>query len=244
VGERRPRGAFIAAVLVCVFGAIAGATAGSAKAQTLDLALCDPHQHTFTTNITNQFFPLPVGQEWVYFGVEQGEPIGLRITVLNETETFKFGRTTVTTLVVEELEWIDANRNNIVDPGEELLEVSRNFYAQTEEGTVCYFGETVDIYEEGVIVSHEGAWRADDKRNKPGIFMPANPQKGMTFQQEFAPGVAEDEATIIKVGKDAITVRDFNPLDGSSGTKVYQAGVGLVRDGPLDLVGCSGPISC
>jgi hypothetical protein len=229
--------ALIAGFLVFLLGALVGVAApGSAKAQTLDLALCDPRQHAFTTNVTNQFFPLPVGQQWVYFGVEQGEPIGLQITVLNQTETFKFGRTTVTTLVVEEREWIDANRNHVVDPGEELLEVSRNFYAQTEQGTVCYFGETVDIYENGVIVSHEGAWRADARGNKPGIFMPANPQKGMTFQQEFAPEVAMDEATIIKVAKDTITVRDFNPLDESSGTKEYQAGVGLIRDGPLDLV--------
>jgi hypothetical protein len=237
VAERRRKRPLIAGVLVFLLGALGGVTApGSAKAQTLDLALCDPRQHTFTTNITNQFFPLPARQQWVYFGVEQGEPIGLQITVLNQTETFKFGRATVTTLVVEELEWIDANRNYIVDPGEEPLEVSRNFYAQTEQGTVCYFGETVDIYENGVIVSHEGAWRADAKGNKPGIFMPANPQKDMTFQQEFAPEVAMDEATIIKVARDTITVRDFNPLDESSGTKEYQAGVGLIRDGPLDLV--------
>ena len=237
MAKRRLNRALIAGVLVFLLGALVGLTApGSAKAQTLDLALCDPRQHTFTTNITNQFFPLPLRQQWVYFGVEQGEPIGLQITVLNQTERFKFGRATVTTLVVEELEWIDANRNHIVDAGEELLEVSRNFYAQTEQGTVCYFGETVDIYENGVIVSHEGAWRADAKGNKPGIFMPANPQKDMTFQQEFAPGVAMDEATIVKVAGDTIRVRDFNPLDESSGTKEYQAGVGLIRDGPLDLV--------
>jgi hypothetical protein len=237
MGQTRRKRALIAGVLVFLLGALFGVTApDSAQAQTLDLALCDPRQHTFTTNITNEFFPLPVGQQWVYFGVEQGDPIGLQITVLDQTETFKFGPVTVTTLVVEELEWIDANRNSVVDPDEELLEVSRNFYAQTEEGTVCYFGEAVDIYENGVIVSHEGAWRADAKRNRPGIFMPANPQVGMTFQQEFAPGVAMDEATIIKLAKDTITVRDFNPLDESSGTKEYQAGVGLVRDGPLDLV--------
>jgi hypothetical protein len=237
MGQTRRKRALIAGVLVFLLGALFGVTApDSAQAQTLDLALCDPRQHTFTTNITNEFFPLPVGQQWVYFGVEQGDPIGLQITVLNQTETFKFGPVTVTTLVVEELEWIDANRNSVVDPDEELLEVSRNFYAQTEQGTVCYFGETVDIYENGVIVSHEGAWRADAKRNRPGIFMPASPQVGMTFQQEFAPGVAMDEATIIKLAKDTITVRDFNPLDESSGTKEYQAGVGLVRDGPLDLV--------
>jgi hypothetical protein len=58
--------------------------------------------------------------------------------------------------------------------------------------------------------------------------MPAEPQPGMTFQQEIAPGVAEDTATIVRMGSrvtvaagtftDTITVRDFNPLDGSKGT--------------------------
>lgn len=222
--------------MLCLSVLVGAVAAGAAKAQTLDLALCDPRQHTFTTDITNQFFPLPVGRRWIYSGKEQGETIGLQVTVLNETETFRFGGTRVTTRVVEELEWIDADGNGVVDPGEELLEVSRNYFAQTEEGTVCYFGETVDIYENGVIVSHEGAWRADARGNSPGIFMPANPQKGMTFQQENAPGIAMDEATVTKVSGDTITVRDFNPLDGSKGTKEYQAGVGLIRDGPLDLV--------
>ena len=210
--------------------------APSAQAQTLDPALCDPTQHTFTTTVTNEFFPLPVRQRWIYSGKEQGETIGLRITVLNQTETLRFGTTRVTTRVVEELEWIDADGDGIVDRDEELIEVSRNYYAQTEQGTVCYFGEAVNIYENGVIVSHEGAWRADDPGNAPGIFMPADPQEGMTFQQENAPGVAMDEATIVRVSGDTITIRDFNPLDGSKGTKVYVAGIGLVTDGPLDLI--------
>jgi hypothetical protein len=223
-------------VVLCL-SVVAGATAApGAQAQTLDLSLCDPRQHTFTLNINNQFFPLPVGQRWIYSGKEQGQTIGLRITVLNQTESFRFGRTTVTTRVVEELEWIDADGDGVVDSGEELIEVSRNYFAQTEQGTVCYFGEVVDIYENGVIVSHEGSWRADARGNTPGIYMPANPQKGMTFQQENAPGVAMDEATVTKVGAGTITVRDFNPLDGSRGTKVYTAGVGLTRDGPVDLV--------
>jgi hypothetical protein len=58
----------------------------------------------------------------------------------------------------------------------------------------------------------------------------------MTFQQEVAPDVAMDEATIVRTGStvtvpagtftDAITVRDFNPLDGSRGTKVYAPTLG------------------
>jgi hypothetical protein len=212
----------------------------------LDPALCSPDQNTFSLTIDNSYFPLPVDQQWVYQGRDQGQTVGLRITALDATETFYSGRTRVTTRVVEELEWEDANANAQVDAGETLIEVSNNYFAQTQDGTVCYFGEAVDIYEDGVVVSHEGAWRADEEGNAPGIFMPASPQPGMTYQQEFAPGVAEDRATIVRSGRtvtvpagtfvDTIEVRDFNPLDGSRSTKVYARDVGLIRDVPLDLV--------
>jgi hypothetical protein len=76
--------------------------------------------------------------------------------------------------------------------------------------------------------------------------MPAEPEVGMSFQQEVAPTVAEDRATIVAAGltvtvpadtfEGAIKVRDFNPLDGSRGTKFYAPGVGLIVDGPLELV--------
>jgi hypothetical protein len=129
--------------------------------------------------------------------------------------------------------------------GENLREVSLNYFAQTQDGTVCYFGEVVDIYEGGIVVSHEGSWRADTRGNAPGIFMPAAPEPGMTFQQEFAPGIAENRATIVRSGTvtvpagtfaDTITVRDFNPLDGSRSTKVYARDVGLIRDDTLELI--------
>jgi hypothetical protein len=236
-------GTTLAAIVLIASMPAMGAPASSTE---LDLALCAPRQNTFTLEIDNTYFPLPVGQVWVYQGNEQGQTIGLQITVLNETEDFYSGRRTVTTRVVEELEWEDANANGLVDADETLIEISRNFYAQTQDGTVCYFGEEVDIYEGGVVVSHEGAWRADDRGNAPGIFMPADPQPGMTYQQEAAPGIAEDTATVIRRGRtvtvpagtfdDTITVRDFNPLDGSRGTKVYAPVVGLIVDGPLDLI--------
>jgi hypothetical protein len=211
----------------------------------LDPALCAPGQNTFSLTIDNPYFPLPVDEQWVYSGNEQGETIGLQITVLDQTETFRFKGQRVMTRVVEEVEFVDADPIGVFDQADSLIEVSRNYFAQTQDGTVCYFGEAVDIYEDGVIVSHEGAWRADARGNAPGIYMPADPQPGMTFQQEIAPGVAEDEATIVRFGTvkvpagtftNAMTVRDFNPLDGSKGTKVYAPNVGLVVDGPLELI--------
>lgn len=201
---RRKRALTAGMTLVGVVATLlmASPTAAQTTATELDLALCAPRQNTFSLNIDNTYNPLPVGQQWVYQGWEQGRTIGLRITVLDETENFYSGSRTVTTRVVEELEWEDANANGLVDDGaESLIEISRNFYAQTQDGTLCYFGEDVDIYEGGVVVSSEGAWRADDRRNAPGIFMPADPQPGMTYQQEVAPGIAEDQATVIRRGR-------------------------------------------
>jgi hypothetical protein len=221
------------------------AVSGAGKAK-LDPALCAPGRNSFTLAIDNAFFPLPVGRQRAYTGREQGERLGLQITVLNATENFFQGRKRVTTRVVEESEWVDTNGNGRIDAGEDLIEISRNYFAQSQDGTVCYFGEVVDIYEGGTVVSHEGSWRADARGNAPGIYMPARPRVGMTFQQEIAPGVAEDEATIIASGvrikvpagtfTETIKVRDRNPLDGSTGIKFYARGVGLIVDGPVKLI--------
>ena len=231
---------------------LAPSSAIGAKPPPLPLSLC-ADQNTFSLTIDNPFDPLPVGQRWVYSGQEHGQTIGLRITVLDATESFYSGQNKVITRVVEELEWEDADGDGVVDGDEFVIEVSRNYYAQTQDGTVCYFGEDVDIFHEDGSVTHEGAWRADDAGNAPGIFMPADPAVGMTFQQESAPGIAEDEATIVRSGStvkvpagtftDTITVRDFNPLDGSRGTKAYARDVGLVSDGPLDLINYSPPLN-
>jgi hypothetical protein len=236
--------------LLCLAALMLGPapTAGAQQGEPLDPAvLCAPGGHTFTHDmIDNAYFPLPVGRQWAYGGKEQGQDFGLQVTVLDQTETLRFRRgVRVITRVVEEVEWEDTTPNQMIDEGENLIEVSLNYFAQTEDGTVCYFGEAVDIYEDGVIVSNEGAWRADERGNAPGIFMPAEPRPGMTFPQEVAPGVAADEATIVRTGGSAtlfdgrvvetITVRDFNPLDGSRGTKVYASGVGLIQDAKLVL---------
>ena len=58
---------------------------------------------------------------------------------------------TVLARVVEEREWKDGK----------LVEVSRNYYARcAQTSDIYYFGEDVDIYENGVVVSHDGTWLA------------------------------------------------------------------------------------
>src|SRR5918999_572538 len=109
---------------------------------------------------------------------------------------------------------------------------------------------TVDVIENGKVVGHEGQWFAGKNGAKPGLFMPAKPKVGKVFEQERAPGVAEDRSKVVAVGLEVATAagqfdkciktRDFAPLDKTTEFKFYCAGVGLVRekpaDGRLDLV--------
>jgi hypothetical protein len=198
-------------------------------AQALPLDRCAPSAGGFTTNFTHPYFPAPVGQQALYTGEEGDEEVTLKITVLDQLRSIAG----VTTRVIEEREWIDGL----------LVEVSWNYYAQASDGSVCYYGEDVDIYEDGGI-SHEGAWCGATPGNLPGIFLPADPRPGMKFVMELAPGIAEDEGEIVGSGpvklgsqryENTIRVREFNPLDGDKGFKVYAEGVGLIVDGPVEL---------
>jgi len=193
----------------------------------LSLELCAFGQ-PFTMTAQNPYVPLAVGSVWEYRGEEDGALIELRIEVLKKTE--RVGG--VETLVLQETEWEDY----------ELIERSWNYFAYVG-GTLCYFGEAVDIYEDGKVVSHEGAWRADDWGH-PGIFMPADPMPGTGFQMEVAPGIAEDEGLVLGSGPysveattfpDVIRIRETSPLGGST-IKYYARDVGLIVDGPLELV--------
>lgn len=201
--------------------------------KTADQAVCSASPGSFSTTSTNPWFPIQVGYIWNYAGEEDGELVELRITVLDQTEVVGG----VTTRVVEEREWVDGN----------LIEVSLNYFAQASDGSVCYFGEAVDIFdpETGELAGHEGAWRADEGQNAPGIIMPGDPKPGLKFVMEVAPGIAEDEGVVvgsgpIKIGDvtypETIRIREFNPLDGGKGFKVYARNVGLIVDGPVELV--------
>lgn len=198
----------------------------------MDIDVCDPHSARFTTEVDNPFFPLPIGYRIVLEGGGWFSDLLVRMTVLDETQTVAG----VETRVVEEYEAEDGR----------VLEISKNYFAQTKNGTVCYFGEEVDIYDgDGNIVSNAGAWLADGQTKAPGIFMPASPEVGQAFQQEIAPGIAEDEAVIVERGEmtevpagtftDTLTIVDRNPLDGDQGAKVYARGVGLIIDGSAEL---------
>lgn len=216
---------FVSAVLVG--WTMTGCSGGSCPTTNVSLELCDPDLVTFSLSIDNEFFPLVVGNRYTY----EGGNGRLVITVLDETEEIG----DVTARVVEEREF----------ENDELIEVSRNFFAQASNGAVCYFGETVENYQNGVVINTNGSWQADEGENAPGIFMPPDPTVGMIFSQEVAPDVAEDLAEIkatdetveVPAGTftDTLTVEDCNPLEGGRDDKFYGADTGLLVDEKLEL---------
>jgi hypothetical protein len=201
----------------------------------------DEFQDTFnledcelSPNGLNSYFYLEPGYQLTLEGEEDGANIQLIMTVLNETKAVGG----VETRVVEERESEDG----------ELIEISRNYFAMcTETEDIFYFGEEVDIYEEGEIAGHEGAWLAGQDGARPGMIIPANPEVGMKYYQEVAPGIAEDRAEIISLdevvdtpaGKfeKVLKVEETNPLEGNEKEfKFHVPGIGLIQDAELKLV--------
>ena len=186
----------------------------------------------------NPYFSLHPGDQITLEGEDDGEEIEVEITVTNDTRAITFqtpeGRTmTIQARVVVEREHVDG----------ELVEVSRNWYSRCRQtNDVFYFGEAVDIYEDGKVVSHDGAWEAGKDGAQPGIIIPARFLLGSRYYQEVAPeGEALDRAHHVamnlsfrgagKTFRDCVKVVETSPLEpGHESIKVYCPGVGLVKD--------------
>jgi hypothetical protein len=182
----------------------------------------------------NSYFFLQPGYQLTLEGQEDGENVHLIVTILNDTKIVDG----IETRVVEERESIDG----------ELAEISRNYFAIcTETGDIFYFGEEVDDYEGGKIVSHEGEWLAGENDARAGMIIPANPQLGMKYYQEVAPGIAEDRAEVVSLDEvvdtpagqfeNVLKVEETNPLEGNEKEyKFHVSGIGLIQDADLKLV--------
>jgi hypothetical protein len=182
----------------------------------------------------NAYFILEPGYQVVLTGWEKDDSLGLTITVLNSTE--KIGK--VTARVVEEKETING----------EVSEISRNYYAFCpDNGSIFYFGESVDLYDSGKVTGHEGSWRADQPECQAGLMMPGIILPGSRYFQEIAPKIAEDRAEIITnweeletpAGKfeNVLKIEETSALDPKAKEyKYYAPGIGLIQEGKLLLV--------
>ena len=247
------RGIVAVGALAVVALGMAPATAGTSSYLPMDL--CTPSRANFNhPGRPNPYFPL-TNNSYVLVGPDGGETHGLKI-IVGGREPFYGGA--ITTTVVLEHEWLDLDGNGKQQgSGELTIEDSYNYFAQANNGTVCYFGESVTNYEDGLPMSTTGSWRADGTEgcrgpNAPGIVMPADPTTGMKYQQESAP-CAQDVAQV--VGNTSVTLRNGRSFSdvirtkegslletGKNEFKSYARGFGLIIDDGLEL--CTAGSNC
>jgi hypothetical protein len=180
----------------------------------------------FTSRIDNPYWPMAPGSRWVY----------------RETDadgTVKHVEVTVTTKAKQIL-GIDAVvvHDVLIEDGE-VKEDTYDWYAQATDGNVWYLGEDTKEFEEGK-VSTEGSWEAGVDGAQPGILLPSDPSRGLTYRQEYYKGHAEDSAEVLTLDARAqvpfgafdhvLQTKEFTPLEPRLlEHKFYARGVGPVR---------------
>jgi hypothetical protein len=182
----------------------------------------------FSTSITNPYWPMKPGDHWVYRETDaQGEVQRNDVVVMKQTKKIMG----LDTVVV----------HDTVKLGGELTEDTYDWYAQDAQGNLWYFGEDTTEYENGKVKTKEGSWEAGKDGALPGIIMPANPQVGMTYREEYYKGHAEDGASIISTDALAkvpygrfdhgIQTRNFSGIEPDViEEKIYAKDVGVVLE--------------
>jgi hypothetical protein len=195
-------------------------------------------------DITNPYQPFQVGAVKVYRGSRDGKRDIVVDLFLGTTRTFQLGAATVESRIVQETEFLNG----------QLIEISRNHLAQADDGSLYYFGEIVDSYQNGVIVDHEGSWLvggATDPSDPPTtasapaptIFMPASPAVGDVFKQEDLFPIVDETDTVEAVGlklrvdagtfPNCIQVLETTRLGDKPERKWYAKGIGPIRSRTL-----------
>jgi len=181
----------------------------------------------FTTEIDNPWWPMKPGSRWVYRETDsEGANQKVVVTVTDRTKTIANG---IEARVV---------RDVVAEDGE-FVEVTDDWYAQDDDGNIWYLGEDTTEYENGKPVSQQGSFEAGVDGAEAGIIMPAQPEPGMTYRQEYYEGEAEDEGAIVSLDQQAevpaghyrpvLMTNDTNPLEPKvSEFKFFARGVGPV----------------
>ena len=139
----------------------------------------------FTADITNPYWPMKPGTRWIYRGIEEGESPQDIVTVA--TASTKKLANGITARVV---------RDTARSAGQ-IVEDTVDWYAQDSEGNVWYMGEQTAEFENGKVVSRAGSWEAGKDGAMPGIMIPAQPQVGQRYRQEYKKGDAEDNGEVL-----------------------------------------------
>ena len=145
-------------------------------------------------------------------------------------KTFQVGRQTVEALTVEDREF---------NAGGELIEATRDYFAQDDDGNVYYMGEDVDEYSHGKISGHSGAWLFGKDTQRLGLLMPAHPKIGDKFKSEDVPPITWEADEVVSLSEtvtvpagifsNCLKIKE-NASDGDTEYKLYAPNVGCVEE--------------
>ena len=182
----------------------------------------------FVAGSDNPFFPLVPGTRFRYRSETADGTETEDVFVTHETRRID---DTTLVMVVRDVTRLDGK----------VTESTKDLYASDAIGNVWYFGEhTRHIDPETGAVTEDG-WQAGVDGAKAGIIMEAHPAVGDMYNEEDAPGTAQDQAKVLAVDAAAsVPVDDFSgclqtantsPLEpGALEHKFYAPGVGLVLE--------------
>jgi hypothetical protein len=188
----------------------------------------------FSTRIDNRYWPMTPGSRWVYREIDsEGGKQRVEVTVTRKTKKIANG---IEARVV----------HDVVTEDGELVEVTDDWYAQDSAGNVWYLGEDTTEYESGKPKSTAGSFEAGVDGAQAGIILPAEPEVGMTYRQEYYAGEAEDMGEIVGLDEQAevpaghfqnvLMTKDLNPLE----PKVLELKFYAPNVGPVLAVSVSG----
>jgi hypothetical protein len=173
-----------------------------------DTVTLDPAD--FSSTIDNPFWPMASGSRWVYREVDdEGQIVQVEVTVTGDTREI---------LGIEAV----VVHDRVTQDGA-LVEDTLDWYAQDGDGNIWYMGEDTKEYEDGKVVSTAGSWEAGVDGAQPGIIVPAHPEPGMTYRQEYDAGEAEDAARVLSIDERVdvpfgsfdrvLMTKDYTPLE-------------------------------
>jgi hypothetical protein len=216
--------ALIAIVVVVAVTAGCGGSSTIALPTGSEAVRLDPAD--FTTEVTNPYWPMAPGNRWVYRETDgKGGEQKVEVTVTDETKQIMG----IEALVV----------HDVVSENGEVIEDTFDWYAQDADGNVWYLGEDTAEYENGKLKTREGSWEGGVDGALPGIIVPASPEPGQSYREEYYEGHAEDGAEVLTldalmkapvgVFEGLLQTRNFSPLEPSYiEEKFYARGVGPV----------------
>ncbi len=176
-------------------------------------------------NITNPWWTLPAGSNFLYFTESDGECEWNLVEVLNAT-TDNFGGDYAGTdaRIILDRAWLEPDcaydEDNPPDASDFAAvavgtpeETTYDWFAQDDDGNIWYMGE--DTFSDG---SDAGSFIAGCDDAEAGIVMLADPQKGDFYRQEFYEGEAEDwgkVTTFIDAEDDLVCLKtkEWSPLE-------------------------------